>query len=73
MPAASDNSFSSRWAWAAFWMEIVGVVMGIKENKLPLAEQVVEGFAFDPGKPDAVGEFVMAVSPRVSGVKPLGN
>lgn len=49
------------------------VVEGIKESKLPLAKSIVEGFSFDPTKPDDVNTFVMPVSPTVSYEKPLGN
>jgi lysophospholipase L1-like esterase len=49
------------------------VVLGIQQNKLPLAKSIVDNFSFDPAKPDAVVTFEMPVSPTVSNVKPLGN
>ena len=49
------------------------VVNGIRENKLPLAKSIEDGFSFDPAKPDDVNKFKMAVSPNASKEKPLGN
>jgi len=49
------------------------MVLGVEQNKLPLAKSIVDGFSFDPAKPDAVNQFEMATSPNVSTEKPLGN
>jgi lysophospholipase L1-like esterase len=50
------------------------VVEGIKQDKLPLAKFIVNDFgSFDPGHPDTVATFEMAVSPNASAEKPLGN
>lgn len=49
------------------------VVEGIKQDKLALAKFIVDGFSFDPAKPDAVSKFEMPASPNVSSEKPLGN
>ncbi|HEU6447594.1 MAG TPA: rhamnogalacturonan acetylesterase [Verrucomicrobiae bacterium] len=49
------------------------VVLGIQQDKLPLAKFIVKGFKFDPAHPDDVNRFEMAVSPNASLEKPLGN
>ena len=50
------------------------VVEGIKQDKLPLAKNIVDDFkGFDPAHPDPVADFQMAVSPVSSAEKPLGN
>ena len=49
------------------------IVLGIQQNHLPLAKSLVDGFSFDPAKPDDVNTFEMVVSPNVSALKPLGN
>jgi lysophospholipase L1-like esterase len=50
------------------------VVEGIKQDKLPLAQFVVDDFGdFDPAKPDPVATFEMPASPVSSSAKPLGN
>jgi len=49
------------------------VILGIQQDKLPLAADVVDNFTFDPAHPDDVTSFHMAVSPRASAMKPLGN
>ena len=49
------------------------VVLGIQQDKLPLAKSIVDGFNFDPAKPDALATFSMPISPMISTVKPLGN
>ncbi len=50
------------------------IVEGIKQDKLPLAKFIVNGFGnFDPAHPDPVADFSMPVSPVHSDVKPLGN
>ena len=49
------------------------VVLGIQQDKLPLAKFIVDDFKFDPAKPDDVNSFEMAVSPNTSLEKPLGN
>ena len=50
------------------------VVLGIRENKLPLAKSIAAEFGdFDPAKPDDVSKFEMPASPTVSKDKPLGN
>ncbi len=49
------------------------VILGIQQDKLPLAADVEDGFTFDPAHPDDVTTFHMAVSPNASALKPLGN
>ncbi len=40
------------------------VVTGIQRAKLPLAEHVVDGFSFDPAKPDKPEDFKVAPTPK---------
>lgn len=50
------------------------IVEGIKQDHLPLAKSIVDGFGdFNPAKPDPLATFEMAVSPKFSKEKPLGN
>jgi lysophospholipase L1-like esterase len=50
------------------------VVEGIRQSKLPLAKFIVNDFkGFDPAHPDSPEKFEMAVSPKSSAAKPLGN
>ena len=49
------------------------VVLGIQQDKLPLAKFVLDDFNFDPAKPDDVNTFEMPASPNSSADKPLGN
>jgi lysophospholipase L1-like esterase len=50
------------------------IVQGIKQDKLPLANYIVDDFKnFDPAHPDPVAGFRMPASPVVSKEKPLGN
>lgn len=50
------------------------VVLGIQQDKLPLAKSIVDDFGpFNPAQPDPVATFEMPASPNVSYEKPLGN
>jgi hypothetical protein len=50
------------------------VVIGIQQNKLPLAKSIAADFkGFDPAHPDPVADFQMPASPISSSSKPLGN
>jgi len=50
------------------------VLAGIQQDKLPLASHIVDDFkGFDPSHPDLADRFQMALSPRSSSAKPLGN
>ncbi len=49
------------------------VALGIQQDKLPLAKSLVDGFSFDPARPDDVDKFEMPASPNASKEKPLGN
>ena len=49
------------------------VALGIQQDKLPLAKSLVDGFSFNPAKPDDVNQFEMPISPNASKEKPLGN
>lgn len=50
------------------------IVEGIKENKLDLAQYIVDDYAeFDPSKPDPPDSFNLPVSPMSTNVKTEGN
>jgi lysophospholipase L1-like esterase len=49
------------------------VVLGIRQAKLPLEKSIVDGFSFDPARPDDVNQFALPASPTASTEKPLGN
>ncbi|HEU5395798.1 MAG TPA: GDSL-type esterase/lipase family protein, partial [Verrucomicrobiae bacterium] len=49
------------------------IVLGIRQDDLPLAKFIVDGFKFDPAHPDDVNTFQMPVSPKSSLEKPLGS
>lgn len=50
------------------------VIEGIKQDHLPLAKSIVDNFGdFNPAKPDPLATFKMAVSPKFSKQKPLGD
>jgi lysophospholipase L1-like esterase len=50
------------------------VVQGIRDNRLPLAENIVDDFkGFDPAHPDAPAGFAVPPSPFNSDQRPRGN
>jgi lysophospholipase L1-like esterase len=49
------------------------IVVGIQNAKLPIASYVVDGFAFDPAKPDPVATFAVPPSPTRPAERPLGD
>ncbi len=51
------------------------VVLGIQQDKLDLAKHIVDGFHFDPSKPDQPEDFKVAPTPRISRTedKPPGS
>jgi lysophospholipase L1-like esterase len=50
------------------------VVQGMRENRLEIAEAIVEDFAgFDPTRPDALDVFKTPAGPTRSSERPLGN
>ena len=50
------------------------VVQGIKDGKLPLAQDIVDDFgSFDPAHPDPVDQFAVPPSLKQSTERPLGN
>jgi lysophospholipase L1-like esterase len=50
------------------------VVQGIRDARLPLAQDIVPDFkGFDPAHPDAPESFTLPASPRRSNVAPRGN
>jgi lysophospholipase L1-like esterase len=49
------------------------VIEGIRQDKLPLAEHIVEDDkSFDPAHPDAVGDVALKPSPLFSNERPIG-
>jgi len=49
------------------------VIRGIQQNKLPLASEVVDGFEFDPARPDIVDTFSVPPSASFTNQRPLGD
>jgi lysophospholipase L1-like esterase len=49
------------------------VVSGLRALRLPVAEHVVDGFAFDPAHPDPVAAYAVPPSPAVTHERPLGD
>ena len=50
------------------------VVQGIRDNRLPLAQEIVDDFGtFDPGHPDAPETFAVPPSPMGTTERPQGN
>ncbi|HLP76278.1 MAG TPA: rhamnogalacturonan acetylesterase, partial [Candidatus Paceibacterota bacterium] len=49
------------------------VAQAVKDSNLPLAKEVIDGFAFDPSHPDPVETFSIPASPGQPGEKPLGD
>ncbi|QBQ38577.1 rhamnogalacturonan acetylesterase [Pseudoduganella plicata] len=49
------------------------VVAGLRSAGITVAEHVVDGFAFDPARPDPVAAFKVPASPRYDNERPLGD
>jgi lysophospholipase L1-like esterase len=49
------------------------IVLGVQQDKLDLANHVVDGFAFDPAHPDKPEDFKVPASPTPRGDRPLGD
>jgi len=49
------------------------VVAGMQAARVPAARYVVDGFAFDPARPDPVATFSVPASPRYDNERPLGD
>jgi lysophospholipase L1-like esterase len=49
------------------------VVRGIQEDKLPLASAIIDGFTFDPARPDNLDTFAIPPSPNFTNQRPLGD
>lgn len=51
------------------------VLVGVQQAKLDLAKHIVDGFSFDPAKPDQLANFKVAPTPRKTAVldKPPGS
>ncbi len=50
------------------------IVQGIRDNKLEIAEHIVDGFAeFDPARPDPMETFALPPSPERTTQRPLGD
>ena len=49
------------------------VVAGMRAAGVPAASHVMQGFAFDPARPDPVATFSVPASPRYENERPLGD
>ncbi|QJE01975.1 rhamnogalacturonan acetylesterase [Massilia forsythiae] len=49
------------------------IVTGLQAARLPVAAFVVDGFRFDPSRPDPVAAFSVPPSPQVTHERPLGD
>jgi len=49
------------------------VVLGLRQARVPIARFVVDGFAFDPARPDPVADFAVPPSPHRTEQRPLGD
>ncbi|WP_229415959.1 rhamnogalacturonan acetylesterase [Pseudoduganella armeniaca] len=49
------------------------VVAGMRAAGVPAAAHVIDGFAFDPARPDPVDTFAVPASPNFTNERPLGD
>ncbi|WP_227470170.1 rhamnogalacturonan acetylesterase [Massilia sp. YMA4] len=49
------------------------VVAGMRAAGVPAAAHVIDGFTFDPTRPDPVDAFAVPASPNFTNVRPLGD
>lgn len=49
------------------------VVAGLRAAGVPAAAHAIEGFAFDPARPDPVAAFAVPASPNFTNERPLGD
>jgi lysophospholipase L1-like esterase len=49
------------------------VVAGMRTAGVAAASHIVDGFAFDPARPDPVATFTVPASPRYDNERPLGD
>lgn len=65
-----DNTHHSNYG---AYLLAKAIVAGMRDAKLPVADQVVDGFAFDPARPDPFDKFAVPASPRYTNERPLGD
>ncbi|QBE62780.1 rhamnogalacturonan acetylesterase [Pseudoduganella lutea] len=65
-----DNTHHSNYG---AYLLAKAVAAGIRVAKLPVAAQLVDGFAFDPARPDPFEKFAVPASPRYTNERPLGD
>ncbi|WBS04189.1 rhamnogalacturonan acetylesterase [Pseudoduganella sp. SL102] len=65
-----DNTHHSNYG---AYLLAKAVASGLRDAKLPVASQIVDGFAFDAARPDPFEKFAVPASPRYTNERPLGD
>jgi lysophospholipase L1-like esterase len=65
-----DNTHHSNYG---AWLLAKAIVNGLQQAKLPVALQIVDGFAFDPAHPEPFDRFAVPASPNYTNERPLGD
>jgi lysophospholipase L1-like esterase len=65
-----DNTHHSNYG---AYLLAKAIVNGLQEAKLPVALQIVDGFAFDPVHPEPFDRFTVPASPGYTNERPLGD
>jgi lysophospholipase L1-like esterase len=65
-----DNTHHSNYG---AYLLAQAITAGIRDAKLPVAAQVVDGFAFDAARPLPFDKFAVPASPRYTNERPLGD
>jgi lysophospholipase L1-like esterase len=69
-PDKLDNTHHSNYG---AYLLAKAIVDGLQKAKLPVALQIVDGFAFDPAHPEPFDKFAVPASPRYTNERPLGD
>jgi lysophospholipase L1-like esterase len=65
-----DNTHHSNYG---AYLLAQAITAGIRDAKLPVTAQVVDGFSFDPAHPLPFEKFAVPASPRYTNERPLGD
>jgi lysophospholipase L1-like esterase len=69
-PDRLDNTHHNNYG---AWLLAKAIASGLREQKLPVATELVDGFSFDPARPDPVATFAVPASPGFTNERPLGD
>lgn len=69
-PGRLDNTHHSNYG---SYLMAKAVVRGMRDAGLPVARHVVDGFSFDPARPEPVAGFAVPPSPGRTQERPLGD